>query len=73
MSDCNRQCGSCGEQGCAGRTGGKPDFRVNPHPKSRVGKVIDMLSGKGGVGKSLVTSLTICTYINPSYTLTLLF
>ncbi|MBQ9406939.1 MAG: Mrp/NBP35 family ATP-binding protein [Desulfovibrio sp.] len=56
MSDCNHQCGSCGEQ-CAERTEGEPDFRVPPHVKSRIGKVIAVVSGKGGVGKSLVTSL----------------
>ncbi|MBO4300302.1 MAG: Mrp/NBP35 family ATP-binding protein [Desulfovibrio sp.] len=56
MSDCNHKCGSCGEQ-CAERTEGEPDFRVKPHPKSRIGKVIAVVSGKGGVGKSLVTSL----------------
>lgn len=59
MSDCNHQCGSCGEQ-CDERSQGQEaqtDFRVKPHPKSRVGKVIGIVSGKGGVGKSLVTSL----------------
>lgn len=56
MSDCNHQCGSCGEH-CAERTEGEPDFRVKPHPGSRIGKVIAVVSGKGGVGKSLVTSL----------------
>ena len=59
MSDCNHQCGSCGEQ-CDERSEGQEaqvDFRVKPHPKSRIGKVIGVVSGKGGVGKSLVTSL----------------
>lgn len=59
MSDCNHQCGSCGEQ-CNERSEGQEtqtDFRVKPHPQSRVGKVIGVVSGKGGVGKSLVTSL----------------
>lgn len=35
----------------------KFDFRVDPHPLSTIGKVIGIVSGKGGVGKSLVTSL----------------
>ena len=59
MSDCNHQCGSCGEQ-CDERSEGQEaqvDFRVKPHPKSRIGKVIGVVSGKGGVGKSLITSL----------------
>lgn len=56
MSDCNHQCGSCGEQ-CDERSESQVDFRVKPHARSRVGKVIGVVSGKGGVGKSLVTSL----------------
>lgn len=56
MSDCSHQCGSCGEQ-CAERTESQEDFRVKPHPQSRIGKVVAVVSGKGGVGKSLVTSL----------------
>lgn len=56
MSDCSHECGSCGEQ-CAERSEPQEDFRVKPHPQSRIGKVIAVVSGKGGVGKSLVTSL----------------
>lgn len=56
MSDCNHQCGSCGEQ-CDERGEPQEDFSVKPHPQSRIGKVIAVVSGKGGVGKSLVTSL----------------
>ena len=33
------------------------DFKVNAHPLSNIKKVIAVVSGKGGVGKSLVTSL----------------
>lgn len=51
MSDCNHDCGSCGEK-CE-----KRDFHVNLHKDSKVKKVIGIVSGKGGVGKSLVTSL----------------
>ena len=32
-------------------------FREDPHPLTRIKKVIGVVSGKGGVGKSLVTSL----------------
>ncbi|MTJ93202.1 MAG: Mrp/NBP35 family ATP-binding protein [Desulfovibrio sp.] len=56
MSDCNHQCGSCGES-CGDRNEPQQDFRVKPHAQSRIGKVIGVVSGKGGVGKSLVTSL----------------
>ena len=56
MSDCDHQCGSCGES-CGERSEAQQDFRVKPHAQSRIGKVIGVVSGKGGVGKSLVTSL----------------
>lgn len=41
----------------AGEVKGKPDFSVQPHKESRIKKVIGVVSGKGGVGKSLVTSM----------------
>ena len=52
--ECNHQCGSCGEA-CAERE--KIDFREAPHTLSQIKKVIGVVSGKGGVGKTLVTSL----------------
>jgi len=33
------------------------DFSAEPHKLSSIGKVIGIVSGKGGVGKSLVTSM----------------
>ena len=51
MSECSHDCGSCSEK-CE-----KRDFHVNLHKGSSVKKVIGIVSGKGGVGKSLVTSL----------------
>ena len=42
---------------CASREGGTPDFSVPANANSHVKKVIGVVSGKGGVGKSLVTSL----------------
>lgn len=54
MSDCTHECSSCGES-CP--SAGKRKFIKPLHPKSRVKKVIAVASGKGGVGKSLVTSL----------------
>ena len=60
--NCTHQCNSCSKGNCNERvidkTEEKPfDFRVDPHPLSSVNKVIGIVSGKGGVGKSLVTSL----------------
>ena len=51
---CDHNCESCGES-CAERKGGIEKERL--HELSRVKKVIGVISGKGGVGKSLVTSL----------------
>ena len=51
MAECNHDCSSCSEK-CE-----KRDFHVDLHKKSSVKKVIGIVSGKGGVGKSLVTSL----------------
>ena len=54
--NCNHDCGSCSAN-CASREGGAPDFSAKANPHSRVKKVIGVVSGKGGVGKSMVTSL----------------
>ena len=55
--NCSHNCSSCGET-CASRT--MESFRVSLNPQSSVKKVIGVVSGKGGVGKSLVTSLMAC-------------
>ena len=54
MSSCNGNCSSCGSD-CADRTAESLLAKLNP--KSRVKKVIAVVSGKGGVGKSTVTSM----------------
>lgn len=51
---CNQDCGSC-SQDCGDR---KVDFSEKLNEKSSVKKVIGIVSGKGGVGKSLVTSMS---------------
>ena len=53
---CTHDCGSCGEN-CSSRTQEQDSFIEALHPLSSVKKVIGVVSGKGGVGKSLVTSL----------------
>ena len=53
MSECTHDCSTCGEN-CSSRV---EDFRKNLHEGASVKKVIAVVSGKGGVGKSLVTSL----------------
>ncbi len=56
MSDCNNNCESCGTS-CSDRKEVKNEFEVQPHELSNIKKVIGVVSGKGGVGKSMVTSL----------------
>ncbi len=52
MSECTHDCSSCGEN-CSSR---KEDFREPQNRLSDIKKVIGIVSGKGGVGKSSVTS-----------------
>ena len=54
---CGHNCGSCGEQNCGDRTHAQTDFTAPLGKLSKVDKVIAIVSGKGGVGKSLVTGL----------------
>ncbi len=55
MSECSHDCGSCSEN-CSER---KPEsFLAKPHELSNIKKVIGVVSGKGGVGKSLVTCMS---------------
>ena len=54
MSECTHDCSTCGES-CVDRT--QPQSFLKEHnPAARVGKVFGVVSGKGGVGKSMVTS-----------------
>ena len=56
---CTHDCSSCSKK-CGDRT--KPSsFLAEPNKLSRINKVIGVVSGKGGVGKSLVTSLLAST------------
>ena len=52
---CNHDCSNCSEN-CADRD--PKSFLKAPHKKSNIKKVIAVVSGKGGVGKSLVTGLS---------------
>ncbi|MBR4472851.1 MAG: Mrp/NBP35 family ATP-binding protein [Oscillospiraceae bacterium] len=54
--NCNHDCSSCSEN-CPSRDGQMPDFSAPANAGSHVKKVIGVVSGKGGVGKSLITSL----------------
>ena len=54
MPDCNSNCSACGET-CASRTAPQ-SFLKEHHPDAVVRRVYGVVSGKGGVGKSMVTS-----------------
>lgn len=52
--NCNHDCASCGSD-CASRAAPQ-SLQAPANARSHVGRVIAVVSGKGGVGKSLVTS-----------------
>ena len=52
--NCSHDCSSCGES-CSSRD--KKSLLKNPHAMSDIKKVIAVVSGKGGVGKSMTCSL----------------
>ncbi|MBR6941191.1 MAG: Mrp/NBP35 family ATP-binding protein [Clostridia bacterium] len=54
---CNGNCSSCAEN-CSSRE--SADMRIPSGEFSDIKKVIGVVSGKGGVGKSLVTSMLAC-------------
>lgn len=59
MSECTHDCSTCG-QNCGQRA--EPESLLQkPHEQSHIKKVIGVCSGKGGVGKSMVTSLLAVT------------
>ena len=57
--NCTHDCGSCSAN-CDSRKMDKSSFLEKLSEGSSVKKVIGVVSGKGGVGKSLVTSLLAC-------------
>ena len=55
MSECTHNCETCG-QNCSERKSAA-DFREPPHAMSSIKKVIGVVSGKGGVGKSMTSAM----------------
>lgn len=53
MSECNHDCASCSQSDCASRKIEK----LKPNESTTIKHCYAIISGKGGVGKSLVTSL----------------
>lgn len=70
--ECNCNDGSCGES-CGQECGGKEEksehneFHADLNPTSRVRHVVGIVSGKGGVGKSLITSLLATMFSRKGY------
>lgn len=56
MSECNHDCSSC-KSNCSDRKPSREDFLKPMNKYSDIKKVIGIVSGKGGVGKSLVTCM----------------
>ncbi len=57
MSECTHDCSSCGESCSSRESASSADMTEKLNQYSSVKKVIGIVSGKGGVGKSIVTSL----------------
>ena len=63
--ECSHDCASCSAN-CASRKGEMP--KIKPHLLSRIKHVVGVVSGKGGVGKSLVTGMLACEMTRRGYT-----
>src|SRR5574344_967292 len=68
MSECTHNCDSC-QENCSSRENGgeKQDFTAKLNSYSSVKKVIGVVSGKGGVGKSIVTSMLAVMFNRKGY------
>ena len=65
MSSCSGNCSTCGSTSCGDRTAESLLAALNP--LSKVKKVIAVVSGKGGVGKSTVTSMLAVSMARKGY------
>ena len=61
MSECDRNCESCKEK-CE-----KSQFLASPQPTTKIKKMIAVMSGKGGVGKSMVTDILAVNMLRSGY------
>lgn len=63
MPDCNHDCSSCASRGnCSNEI-----VKISPAEGITIKKVIGVMSGKGGVGKSLCTSMLACSLAKQGY------
>ena len=68
--NCTHDCSTCSSN-CASRTQPQ-DLHEKPNPHTHVKKMIGVVSGKGGVGKSLVTSMLSVLMNRQGYTTAIL-
>ena len=61
---CTHDCSTCSSN-CGSKD--PKSLLVAPHPNSKIGKVIGVVSGKGGVGKSMVTDLLAVEFARRGY------
>lgn len=69
MSECTHNCSTCSSN-CSSKK--KEDLLFNLHEKSKIKNVIAVASGKGGVGKSTVTSLLAVAMARKGYKVAIL-
>ena len=63
MADCNHDCSSCASRGnCSNEI-----VKITPAEGVNIKHVIGIMSGKGGVGKSLCTSMLACSLAKKGY------
>ena len=62
--ECTHDCSTCSSN-CGSKY--PKSLLVAPHPNSKIGKVIGVVSGKGGVGKSMVTDLLAVEFARRGY------
>ena len=62
--ECPHDCSTCSSN-CGSKD--PKSLLVAPHPNSKIGKVIGVVSGKGGVGKSMVTDLLAVEFARRGY------
>lgn len=62
--ECNHDCSSCSAD-CSSRS--PESFLEKPHEKSTIKNVIGIVSGKGGVGKSMVSSMLAVNFQRKGY------
>ncbi len=70
-SECTHDCSSCSAN-CSSRSGEKQSLIEQPHKLSHIKKVIGVVSGKGGVGKSIVTSMLAVLMNRKGYSVSIL-